>query len=101
MAQTTFAPRSTALCTCRFASTAPAHHDQLLQAGSDVAMALDLVELAITWNELDYSQEEVIPPADWLEFAADHLWEDSDVALRLFSAAVDISLRRAVVSDRR
>ncbi|MDQ4096839.1 MAG: hypothetical protein M3144_03075, partial [Actinomycetota bacterium] len=84
-----------------FASAAPAHHDQLLQAGSNVAMALELMELAITWNELDYSQEAVIAPPDWMEFAADHIWQDSDVALRLFSAALDIALRGTRVTDRR
>jgi hypothetical protein len=82
-------------CHCRFAAVAPAHHDQLVRAETDVAMALELLELATTWEELDYSTEAVIPPADWLEFAADHAWHDPSVAERLFSVAVDVARRGA------
>jgi hypothetical protein len=95
VAKTIFAPRPTVVCQCRFASVAPAHHDQLVQAATDVAAALDLFEVAVTWSELDYSQEEVIPPADWLDFATLHRWENAEMAERLFSAAVDIALRGA------
>jgi hypothetical protein len=82
-------------CHCRFASAAPAHHDQLVRAETDVAMALELLELATTWEELDYSTEAVIPPADWLAFAAEHTWHDPEVAERLFSVAVDVARRGA------
>lgn len=95
MPEMTFAARSTAVCHCRFATTAPAHHDHLLHAGTDVANALDLVELALTWHELDYSREPVIPPPDWPEFVAGHAWDDRDVAERLFRAALDIAHARA------
>ena len=93
MATTIFAPPTT-VCACRFATEAPAHHDLLVRAPTDVAAALELVELAVTWHELDYSQEDVIPPPDWLDFAADHHWDDPDRAERLFLAAVDIAQRR-------
>ncbi|MEW6153703.1 MAG: hypothetical protein AB1673_06905 [Actinomycetota bacterium] len=62
---------------------------------TDLTATLDLVEMAVTWAELDYSHEDVIPPRRWLEFAAEHEWEDPDVAERLFSAAAEIALRRA------
>ncbi len=96
MAQTTFAPRSAVVCRCRFASAAPAHHDQLVHAATDVAMAVELVELAVTWNELDYRHEKLIPPSDWLAFVAEHTWDDAEAALRLFSVAVDVANRPAV-----
>lgn len=80
-------------CRCRFASTAPTHHARLLRAGSDLDTAVDLVELAVTWDELDHSGEEVIPPHEWLEFWSDHAWPDPDLANRLFSVAVDIARR--------
>jgi len=96
--ETTLAPSSTVVCHCRFASAAPAHHDQLVRAATDVAEAVELVELAVSWNELDYSREAVIPPVDWLEFAAEHRWQNEGVAVRLFSAAVDIAHRRGAPS---
>jgi hypothetical protein len=58
-------------------------------------MALELLELATTWEELDYSMEAVIPPGDWLDFVAEHTWHDRETAERLFSVAVDVARRRA------
>ena len=66
---------------------------QYTKQGKQLGAALDLVELAVTWSELDYSQEYVIAPQDWLDFAAEHRWEDGETAERLFSAAVDIAHR--------
>ena len=99
MPETTLASSSTVVCHCRFASAAPVHHDQLVRAATDVAIAVELIELAVSWHELDYSREAVIPPADWLEFAAEHRWQDDDVAVRLFSAALDIAQRRGSASS--
>jgi hypothetical protein len=62
---------------------------------SDVAMALELMEMAVTWEELDYSGEMVIPPCEWMEFATAHNWRDPDVATRLFSVAADVASRTA------
>ena len=104
MTVTSFAPRAaaaTAVCGCRFASAAPDHHAVLVAAPTVMPAALELVELAVTWNELDYSAEEVIPPTDWLDFAAEHDWDDPATAERLFSAAVDIALRRGGCSGTR
>jgi hypothetical protein len=80
-------------CHCRFAQTAPRHHDILLNVEADVAVALELLELATTWEELDYSNEAVIPPCDWLDFAATHNWRDPELASRLFSVATDVAGR--------
>ncbi len=95
MPKSTCSRRPSGGCPCRFAAVAPAHHDQLVRAETDVAMALELLELATTWDELDYSTEAVIPPADWLEFVAEHLWHDPAIAERLFSVAVDVARRGA------
>jgi hypothetical protein len=64
-----------------------------------VAAALDLFELATTWEELDYSAEDLVPPADWLDFAAEHRWEHPELAERLFSVAVDVALRRGTAGS--
>ena len=95
MAQTTFPLQSTVVCRCRFASAAPAHHDQLMRAEADLGMAVELLELATTWDELDYSLVAVIPPQEWLLFAGEHRWHDPELVERLFSVAVDVALRRA------
>jgi hypothetical protein len=69
------------------------HHDRLLMVESNVGELLELVELALTWGELDYSGAAVVPPWKWLEFAACHEWGDPDRAARIFSVATDIALR--------
>lgn len=86
-------PRVAAPCPCRFANMR-GHHDRLVRAATDVAMTVDLLELAVTWNELDYSREPLIPPADWLDFVGQHRWPDVTMAERLFTAAADVALRR-------
>ena len=93
MPKSTFPRRPIAACDCRFARTAPLHHDVLLRVDGDVTMALDLLELATTWEELDYSGEAVIPPSDWLDFVAIHDWDDRDLTERLFSVAIDVVSR--------
>ena len=86
--------RARVACDCRFAREAPRHHDLLVRVDADVAAALDLFELATTWDELDYSAEDVVAPADWLDFVAEHRWGNPELAERLFSVAVDVALRR-------
>jgi hypothetical protein len=88
------ARRPAAACGCRFATIAPRHHDALLNVEADVAVTLELMELATTWEELDYSGEAVIPPCDWLDFAGTHNWRDPELATRLFSLASDVAARR-------
>ena len=94
MTQTMNPPRSVVVCPCRFAATSQSHHDRLLQAETDLAVAVELFELAVSWDELDYSHEPVIPPGEWLDFAAGHAWRDREFVGRLFSVAVDVALRK-------
>ena len=94
MPKTTCVRRPAGPCHCRFAAAAPGHHDLLLNVEADVAVTLELLELATTWDELDYSGEAVIPPCDWLDFAAAHNWRDPELATRLFSLAIDVAARR-------
>jgi len=70
------------------------HHDLLVRIDTDVAVAVDLFELATTWEELDYSGQALVAPGDWLDFLAEHRWAEPDLAERLFSVAVDVALRR-------
>jgi hypothetical protein len=60
-------------------------------------MALELLELAASWDEIDYSAEALVPPPDWPAFAAEHAWRDPEVAERLFGVAVDVARRRIPV----
>jgi hypothetical protein len=75
---------------CPAAARYPDHHDLLLAVDTDPEALLALLELAVTWHELDYSDRPVIGPAEWLDFAASHEWVFPDRAERAFSLAVDI-----------
>ena len=94
MNKTTCARRPAVTCDCRFARIAPRHHDLLLNVEVDVATTIELMELATTWEEIDYSEEAVIPPRDWMDFATGHNWRDPELVLRLFSLAIDVAARR-------
>lgn len=52
---------------------------------------LELFELAVTWGELDYSRESLVPPQQWLDFARRHHWRDPDRMRRVFSLATDVA----------
>lgn len=78
---------------CAVAPAARHHHDRLLTVEFDIDELLELVELAVTWGELDYSGAAVVPPEQWQAFAACHEWRDPDRAARIFSVATDIALR--------
>ncbi|MEJ2885238.1 hypothetical protein [Actinomycetospora aeridis] len=82
-------------CGCPATLRGSAHHDRLLAVESDPDAVLDLLEIAVTWGELDYSGAEVVPPESWLDFASDHVWRCPDRALRLFALAADVALRGA------
>ena len=76
------------------------HHDRLLAVETDLNELLELLELAVTWGELDYSGASVIPPGQWIDFAARHHWREPERAMRIFSLATDIALRsRAHCAD--
>jgi hypothetical protein len=77
---------------CGFRSTTRVHHDRLLSIEHNPDEVLELMELAVTWGELDYSGQRLVPPERWLEFAESHDWHDHDRASRVFSLACDIAL---------
>jgi hypothetical protein len=70
-----------------------AHHDRLLTVETDPDELLDLLELAVTWGELDYSGATLLGPSCWLEFARCHDWQHPERALRVFSLATDMAAR--------
>jgi hypothetical protein len=80
-------------CGCAPARRSSRHHDQLLAVESDPDALLDLLELAVTWGELDYGDADVLPPEAWIDFAAEHRWCRPDRVARLFALATDVALR--------
>lgn len=54
---------------------------------------LELFDLAVTWAELDYPTDVMIPPAHWPEFARHHRWQNPERVTRIFDLATDIALR--------
>jgi hypothetical protein len=97
---TAYAPTRAAGCReCPALTHRPAHrehHDRLLTVDVDIDELLALLELAVTWHELDYSESAVMGPAEWLTFAQTHDWTDPERAERAFSMALDIVGRAAV-----
>jgi hypothetical protein len=75
---------------CTSAVLYPVHHDRLLDVDVDPDAQLELLEIAVSWHELDYSTEPVVGPSEWLTFAARHRWTATERAVRVFSLAVDI-----------
>lgn len=71
------------------------HHDRLLRVESDQDEVVELLELAVTWSELDYSGAQVVPPERWDDFALAHDWQDPERVRRLFGLCADIALRPA------
>lgn len=66
------------------------HHDRLLTVDTDTDELLALLEMAVTWHELDYSECDVVGPPAWSTFAQNHAWTHPERAERAFSLAVDI-----------
>lgn len=78
---------------CRPGRRLRAHHDRLLRVEDDPDEVVELLELAVTWAELDYSEVDVVPPDAWIDFALGHRWQRPERVLRLFSLAADVALR--------
>ncbi|MDN5750755.1 MAG: hypothetical protein L0H64_19980 [Pseudonocardia sp.] len=68
-----------------------AHHERLLTVEHDADELVELMELAVTWGELEYADEPLFGPDDWAGFAASHVWVDPERAARIFSLAADIA----------
>lgn len=79
-------------CRCRYTRQHAEHHERLLRLGTDADVFLELMELAVTWGELDYSESPVIPPNRWLEFVDSHIWADGAKVERMVSLAMDVAL---------
>lgn len=77
---------------CRFNGPTKTHHDRLLKIEQDSTEVIDLFELAVTWGELDYSDQMIIPPSAWLDFVQSHQWADRDQAERIVSLATDVAM---------
>lgn len=75
---------------CSTDAALAAHHDRLLTVDTDAEELLALLEMAVTWYELDYSHSQVVGPAGWSTFAQTHEWTDPERAERVFNLAVDI-----------
>jgi hypothetical protein len=82
---------------CAAPAEQAAHHDRLLRLDVDPDQLLALIELAVTWHELDYSQCDVLGPDEWSSFAQRHSWTYPERAESAFSLAVDIAGRSAPV----
>ncbi|MFZ2504352.1 MAG: hypothetical protein WAW88_16950 [Nocardioides sp.] len=89
-----------ATCGCRFAGSHHAHHARLLHLLTDGDEVLELLELAVTWAELDYSESGLIPPNRWQEFADAHQWVDRRRVDRIISLALDVAFGSARASGR-
>lgn len=77
---------------CSFGGPLTAHHDRLLAVETDLQALVELMELAITWGELDYSSTDVVAPALWTEFCAQHHWRDAATMTRVFGLATDAAM---------
>jgi hypothetical protein len=87
-------------CPAGCAFGARAHHDRLLTVEWDADVLLDLVELAVTWGELESAGEDVIPPSQWGDFVAQHEWRDLPRVTRVFALAADVALHSVACGDR-
>jgi hypothetical protein len=55
----------TSACRCSVGRALPEHYDRLLTMLEDPEELLSFFELAVTWRELDYSGQSLVPPAGW------------------------------------
>jgi hypothetical protein len=67
---------------------------------TDQDVLLELIELAVTWPELEYSETPTIAPDQWIPFVENHRWADPDRVERIFSVATDIAMATARASRR-
>ncbi len=65
-------------------------HDTLTRVERDSDALLDLMELALTWHELEYSETATLPPDQWASFMECHHWDDPERVERIFSIAADM-----------
>jgi hypothetical protein len=78
--------------TCAFDAATAWHHRILRRIESDQDVLLELIELAVTWPELEYSDTPTIAPEDWMPFVESHHWADPARVERIFSVATDVAM---------
>jgi hypothetical protein len=78
--------------TCAFDGATASHHRMLMRIESDQDVLLELIELAVTWPELEYSDTPTIAPEDWMPFVESHHWADPARVERIFSVATDVAM---------
>jgi hypothetical protein len=71
------------------------HHDRLLSIDTDMDVVLELMDLAVTWHELEHPRALLVGPEEWETFAQRHLWAHPDRAEQAFMLAVDIAAKGA------
>jgi hypothetical protein len=86
------APASNSRCraACAFGGVMVEHHDRLRAIEEDPDALVELMELAVTLPELDYSEVPIIPPGLWMAFVDSHVWVSPHRVERTFSVATDI-----------
>jgi hypothetical protein len=77
---------------CWFDAAAEWHHARLRTLENDDDALLELLELAVTWHELEYSATTFIPPDEWPAFAQGHRWASPARVERIFSLATDVAM---------
>jgi hypothetical protein len=87
-------------CSCGFYDSASAHHDRLLAVERDIDALIDLFDLAVTWGELDYSEQRLIAPLGWAGFVSAHPWRDVERAKQIFQLASDVAMHSASLGMR-
>jgi hypothetical protein len=87
--------------TCTFDPATPWHHRRLMTIEIDQDVLLDLMELAVTWPELEYAEAPTIAPKQWISFFESHCWADPDRVERIFSVATDIATTATRASRQR
>lgn len=86
---------------CSFGGATERHHGKLTAIEYDQDVFLELMELAVTWPELEYSGTHTIPPDSWMGFVECHRWTDPDRVERIFSIATDIVMTAKRANQRR
>jgi hypothetical protein len=88
----TRAPARNSRCraTCAFGGVMVGHHNRLMAIEEDPDALVELMELAVTLPELDYSDRPIIPPGLWMAFVDSHVWVSPHRIDRIFSVATDI-----------
>jgi hypothetical protein len=85
---------------CSFLGAEAWHHARLMAIEDDPEVLLELMELAVTWPELEYSETSTITPDRWMTFFENHSWADPDRVRRIFSVATDMVMTATRASKR-